>query len=336
MEKLFNNINRILTRRIVLHTFFWFSIYAMLLYFTRGDHEFFEGLFIIALVIFPLAIPVYLHFFILEKLLYRKRNIQYVLLLPVVIAVGVFVHYFVFNTFNYTNSESDSIVSVLIILIITTIIKYSRHNVSIRSKLQEAETDRAKTELQMLKSQVNPHFLFNSLNMVYAVARKNNDEETADIVVKPSELLTFMIYNSNVEYISISKEINYIQKYIDLQKIRFVSSDLKVDLYIDGDIINKPIAPMILIPFVENAFKHGVSINLPSFINININVSDKEVYFYIENSINRNKPFEGKGGLGLENLKKRLAIIYPDKHVLHINKTKHIFKVELKIFHKNA
>lgn len=201
-----------------------------------------------------------------------------------------------------------------------------------KSNLQLKE-EKLSAELDFLKAQLNPHFLFNVLNMAFSSATSSGDERTADMIEKLASLMRYMLYDSNVEKIELSKEIDYIENYINLQKMR-LSEDLpvKINFQVFGDTNRNKIAPLILIPFVENAFKYGVKLGEKSDINIELNINDDELLFTVDNVIfnTRNNLENKNSGLGLKNVKKRLTILYPDKHQLNItNSVKYIIKLKM-------
>jgi len=192
------------------------------------------------------------------------------------------------------------------------------------------ETEKLASELAFLKSQINPHFLFNTLNNVYSLAFKKSDD-TPDAIIKLSKLMRYMLYESNENQVFLSKEIEYLHNYIDLQKLRLPNT-IKIIFNVEGDIEGRLIEPMLLIPFVENAFKHGISYVDNSKISISIKLSAYELLFVIENKINNAKITEESGsGIGLSNVKRRLTLLYPNKHTITINDNNDEFKVTLKI-----
>jgi sensor histidine kinase YesM len=183
------------------------------------------------------------------------------------------------------------------------------------------ETEKKDMELQFLKSQLNPHFLFNSLNNIYSLAYQKSDK-TADAVLKLSEIMRYMIYESNDGWVSLSKEIEYLQSYIELQKLRF-KDGASVEFTLNGEIDGQMIVPLILISFVENAFKHGVANDPNDPIKINIIANKKILHFSITNrKHNHNK--DEMGGVGLSNVERRLQLLYPGRYKLNIvNSTTH-------------
>jgi two-component system LytT family sensor kinase len=183
------------------------------------------------------------------------------------------------------------------------------------------ESEKKDMELQFLKSQLNPHFLFNSLNNIYSLAYQKSDK-TADAVLKLSEIMRYMIYESNDGWVSLSKEIDYLKSFIELQKLRF-KDGASVDFSLNGEIDGQKIVPLILISFVENAFKHGVANDPNNPIKINIIANQKILHFSITNKKhNHNK--DEMGGVGLSNVERRLQLLYPDRYKLNIvNSTTH-------------
>ncbi|MDB5020155.1 MAG: hypothetical protein JWQ28_1282 [Pedobacter sp.] len=177
------------------------------------------------------------------------------------------------------------------------------------------ESEKKDMELQFLKSQLNPHFLFNSLNNIYSLAYQKSDK-TADAVLKLSEIMRYMIYESNDSWVSLSKEIEYVRSFIELQKLRF-KDGAAVELTLNGEIDNQHIVPLILISFVENAFKHGVANDPTDPIRINIIANQKILHFSITNKKNKHNKDE-VGGVGLNNVERRLQLLYPDRYKLNI------------------
>ncbi len=176
-------------------------------------------------------------------------------------------------------------------------------------------------ELAHLRSQVNPHFLFNTLNTLYAFALTEKSDKTAECIAKLANLMRFMIDDMEKESIPLKKEVSYIQDYIKLQSIRS-SVEHEISIHVDvEDTKSYPIAPMLFIPFVENAFKHGMNPNKISQLKIDIKASGDKIQFVIENSVDHRFEayYKEKGfGIGIENVKSRLEYIYPNQHNISI------------------
>jgi hypothetical protein len=189
-------------------------------------------------------------------------------------------------------------------------------------------------ELAQLRSQVNPHFLFNTLNTLYAFALKEGSEKTAECIAKLANLMRFMLDDMEKESILLQREISYIQDYVKLQSIRSaVEHEISITIDIEPE-EGYSIAPMLLIPFVENAFKHAMNPNKVSMLKIDVTGRDHKIQFVIENSIDENFKtyYKEKGfGIGIENVKSRLQYIYPNRHNISIAKTKDKFLVILSI-----
>tara|TARA_R110001592_G_scaffold336037_1_gene621184 strand:- start:1844 stop:2662 length:819 start_codon:yes stop_codon:yes gene_type:complete len=202
-----------------------------------------------------------------------------------------------------------------------------------RSLQLETGMEQSKSELSLLKSQINPHFLFNSLNTVYGLALNEESPKTAHAVQQLSEMMRFMLHENHAEKIPLQKEIDYLRNYIELQTLRISQKDhfqLEVDV---AEGCQGEITPMVLIPFVENAFKHGVSFQKPSWVKIKLTCNAEEVHLNVQNSVHKHggDPEKGKSGIGLENVRKRLGILYPEKHLFQIYETEDSFEANIKI-----
>lgn len=197
---------------------------------------------------------------------------------------------------------------------------------------QILKEEKLKAELSALKHQINPHFLFNILNGLYGLAFKNNDEVTASGIAKLSQLMRYMLYESNDNKVPLAREIEYLENYIDLQKLRLNGTTV-VNFAVNGDVIGKQVAPMLFIPFIENAFKHGISTVNPSQLNINMEVSDDVLDLSVENPIHdkSNSELDLVGGIGLNNVRKRLDLLYRDNYELEIHESQEQHRVHLRI-----
>ena len=197
---------------------------------------------------------------------------------------------------------------------------------------QEEQKERLQSELSFLRSQISPHFIFNVLNsIVYLIRSKSEMAET--VTIKLSELMRYMLYSSNEEQVHLEEELKYLRNYIDLQKIRF-EEDVDIQFSIFGQVNNQHLEPMLLIPFVENAFKHGVGMIKEPIIDIQVIIREKSFQFLVKNKISPEKP-ENKAqssGIGLRNVKRRLELLYPDSHRLLIDNSGEWFSVEMSLF----
>lgn len=209
---------------------------------------------------------------------------------------------------------------------------FTRNWLVTEKKRQTLLSEKLSAELNFLKTQINPHFLFNVLNMAYSSATQSKDERTADIIEKLSGLMRYMIYESNVPEVEIEREIEYIRNYIRLQKMR-LSDDIPVTINfnVNGNPAGLRIAPLILISFIENAFKYGVKLDKQSEIDISLNFLNGEMEFRASNQVFKgvNSMGEKNSGIGIKNTKKRLALLYPGKHTLTIENNENEFSVSL-------
>ncbi len=189
------------------------------------------------------------------------------------------------------------------------------------------------SELKLLKAQLNPHFLFNTLNNLYGLSVVKSDK-LPDLMLQLSDLLRYSLYETKEVFVSLEKEIGYLENYISLERIR-LEKKTTINFIVKGNVIEKQIAPMLLIVFVENAFKHlGNEKDKKSCVAISLEVIENTLHFKCKNSFNTIKIIEedlekGKSGIGLTNVKKRLALIYPEVHKLSIIEDEDFFNVDL-------
>ena len=198
---------------------------------------------------------------------------------------------------------------------------------------QELENQTMVSELKFLRSQINPHFLFNTLNNLYALTLKKSDK-APEIVLKLSEMMRYMLYECNESKVLISKEINYIRNYLDLERIRH-RKKVEINFELNGTVNQQKIAPLLLITFIENCFKHGIKNSITTgYVNLNIRLDGNDLFFIVENSKPSGLPnMEHKraGGIGLVNVKRRLELLYPKAHDLKIEDSPNSYKVTLHI-----
>jgi two-component system LytT family sensor kinase len=205
-----------------------------------------------------------------------------------------------------------------------------------QQQLKERENIHLQSELTFLRSQISPHFMFNILNNLVALARKKSDD-LEPAIMNLSQLMRYMLYESDDNRVFLSKEIEYLKSYINLKMLRFGSS-VKVNINTDGDVDLYTIEPMLLIPFVENAFKHGTGMIDEPVINISIAIDadTRLLHFKVDNAISPNdQSKDGSSGIGISNVKRRLAILYPGKHELNIVKEDNKFSIDLTIYLSN-
>ncbi|HTA27109.1 MAG TPA: histidine kinase [Bacteroidia bacterium] len=223
-------------------------------------------------------------------------------------------------------------VSLLNIFIWTSILvagKMIIDNVKSQRHLELVEKEKIKNELDFLKAQHNPHFLFNSLNALYFQIDKTNTD-ARETLLKLSEMLRYQLYEGSVDRIPIDKELSYLKSYIELQRLR-LNKNYVVDFNIEESVKNFEIAPMLIIPLVENSFKHVSHFtDKPNEIKITLSYNHPEFTCEIGNTTEQNEQ-KGRGGIGLKNLERRLELLYPERFEMEVEEKKNNFKVLLKI-----
>jgi len=221
----------------------------------------------------------------------------------------------------------------LLVVIIAFAYRFSRDwfaNESLRRSISEHQL---RAELEVLKSQINPHFLFNALNNLFSMALQSGDEKTAEGISKLSEMMRYVLEKAAEDKVSINEEIQYISDYNYLQQLRF-NEHVTVQFKYPEATMNFQIAPMLLVPFVENAFKYGVSSKSCTTIAIRITINEEAFVFDIENQKVETRETIPSTGVGLKNIKKRLHLVYPERHELNITEDERNYKVRLIILNK--
>ena len=200
-----------------------------------------------------------------------------------------------------------------------------------KTRVEKIEKENVVSELDSLKNQINPHFLFNGLNTLYGLSI-NDDVRTSDAIMKLSEIMRYVLYDCNTEKVDIEKEIVYINNYIEFGKLRRRSLE-DITFNIQGNIEGKKVVPLLLIPFIENAFKHGVDTHTENpYLHVGINIHQNHMVFICENSLKGGKSEVRKdSGIGLANVKRRLELLYPQKHSLEMQNGQTRYRVELKL-----
>lgn len=229
-------------------------------------------------------------------------------------------------------SLNNAVSSFALLLLIGGFIRLAHSFIRNLNEKKALENANLNAEVNFLKSQINPHFLFNTLNSIYSQAHSRSDN-TEFSILKLSELLRYVLYDSGDNKVDLSKDIQYINNYIDLQRLR-LSQKIRVNYSVTGYMQDKRIAPLLLITFIENAFKHGISYSLASCIDISIVIFEKTLTLAVVNPVLETDSFE-PGGLGLKNVRRRLELLYPG-HQLDIFCNKNLHIVNLKIELANA
>lgn len=220
---------------------------------------------------------------------------------------------------------------------LVAVVVSSLYKTAVLAEIKEKEAmklqkEKLETEMKLLKSQINPHFLFNTLNNIYALSIVKS-ESTPDILLKLSDMLRYILYECNADRVHLANELTYIKNYIDLKKLKD-SKGLNIDLNLEDGPPQYQIAPMILIPFIENAFKHSNIENLESgWIKIDLKFENNILIFKVDNTQPETSfTKDQQGGIGLKNVKRQLELLYPDKHILTITNKLKNFSISLKIW----
>ncbi len=326
------------------HLLFWMLLFGLWYYLRFQDYETpIIAVQITLLKITVLALLVYTtNYILVPRLLYKKKYIVFIVIFLLLIAMMSMLKVFLMgkildqpHLFSFSGDLKtrfyENYISDFFLVVAGAAFQLIFDYIKMQQRLTEVAKEKAETELNFLKSQINPHFLFNSLNSVYFLINKDN-AEARGALHKFSEMLRYQLYEANGEKIPVEKEITYLKDYVALQQLR-KDERYPVHFNCTADLMGFSIEPLLLLPFVENAFKH-ISHNSDNsnFVNIDLSSSNGTLFFAIENSkepgINQSKK---NGGIGLANVKRRLELLYPGKHELRIEETEKTFSVKLNL-----
>jgi two-component system, LytTR family, sensor kinase len=332
-----------ITRESIVCIILWL-IALLVLWIAGADYQFTVGW----AVIIPQAIAFYSFAFyrLIPKVNVKKHSlVRFLLWSSLIIALAFFpvAFLFLFLFVGTPDSEStafnlsafNTVFQAFITVPVTWLIYKYQQKGNEEVIVLKKELRQSTANIDFLRSQINPHFLFNALNTLYGTAIQENAERTSEGVQKLGDMMRFMLRENMQEKISLSREIDYLENYIGLQRLR---TDNNPAIQIQTNIDSRPtmfqIAPMLLIPFVENAFKHGISFREPSYIKVTLEIKDKTLYFDVHNSKherNTKDPEKDKSGIGLENVRQRLKLLYPGRHELSIRDNPKEFFIHLTI-----
>lgn len=339
-------INRIFNRSFVITLTSWIAYFLFWIFqYSIGPFSLFEVFKFTSLQMGFYILGTYINNNILvENFLYKKKFIQFVISYIFLILGIALLLFFINNTIFYTYSKylynyntnfegiSANIFLTAFAVSIPAAFKLNIDRMKSESDATKLLKDKIQEELKFLKSQINPHFLFNSINSVYNLI-DINPEEAKNTLVKFSEILRYTLYEASKDKISVAKEFEYIQAYSAIEKTRKGKS---LEVTIEENIINYfEVPPLLLLTFIENAFKHVSSYQDGNFVNISIEVSKNHLIMIVNNSkdsFNKVSNLHQSGGIGLENIKRRLELLYPDKYELTINETDLQYNIKLKLY----
>lgn len=330
------------------HFLFWITsiiLFTVVLVFTRGDFNFYNISLRIAINILMtigfLSISVYINYlWLIPRFFYKRRFGLFMVLEIANIFLFIALNYYFTYLFeggehpNFLSEIVAEFILVLIFLVVSTLIKFTRDSITLQDmelRIKEIEKQKVEAELRALKAQVNPHFFFNTLNSLYSLSLDKSDK-APELILKLSDLMRFIIYESSEELVSMEKQLEFIKNYVFLENLRNYEN-LKVVFTVKGSHTDNKVAPLLYIVFIENAFKHGAKgISDHPFIEIEFNLEwEDRVGFSIRNSKEPQADFSNQSGVGLANVRKRLELLYPHKHFLTIEDTENQYCVELLI-----
>lgn len=338
-----NGLYNFVTQKGVYHTFFWICCLVLLVLLGRGKNGLWDTFINETLNLTFYAAIVYINlYYLIPYFLKKKKIFTYLILL---IAVAIFItpiKLFIFH-FRFTNHEElqqgllaqqhyfylANIFVAFGSMLMSIIMDWMRH----QRERTVLENQNIQSELRFLKSQINPHFLFNTLNSIYALTLKKSDD-APEIVVKLSEMLRYMLYECNEKLVPLEKEVNYVKNYLALEQLRH-GGKIEIDFDLEGELNGQMIAPLLFVPFLENSFKHGASRTIKDgYVKVVMRIMDKsQIQFDVENNKPDTFPTANhelkSGGIGLTNLDRRLNILYPDHHKLTIKDSPRVYRVIL-------
>lgn len=338
--KTFNN--RIL--RVAIHVIFWFCAWFFFFFYYKRYSEVNIYTFVASVINLIVAIAtVYtFNYYLIPRLLLKNKQQKFIAFAFVAIVMFFYIQllltlFLVVRLLYAEQRLFPEMVDVMMlffnmffVVFVAIAIKFYKRWSEKDYREQTIQKEKVEAELQMLKTQINPHFLFNTLNSIYVLAMKKSDQ-TANIVMKLSDILDYILYRINTPKISIVNEIQIIENYIEIEKIRFTDR-INLTLTHSFNSTDIQIPPMLIIPFVENAFKHGVAKSMEkSWISIAIEEKDQMLHVTISNSKSQGAMRSPSGGIGLANVKKRLDLLFSDSYKLDISEKNNRYDVFLSI-----
>jgi len=327
---------------VLIHLIVWICIFCLgpIIRYVEGEAVDFSFFLDISFLLFHgyIVCLFYLNAFVLVPYVLYKRGIVFYVLatLAGVILLGWLLHLVSPPHHGHGHHRPPDMLfrfafPGLFVCAISTTYRILGDRMRSEQKIGELENEQLKTELSFLRSQVSPHFMFNVLNNIVSLARKKSDlvEPT---VIQLSSLMRYMLYESDEEKVSLDKEVEYLRSYIDLQKMRF-GDELPATFEVNIASVKNSIEPMLLIPFVENAFKHGAVSGGGAGISITLKTWEEELLFMVDNKFTPGnaEPKDKSPGIGLNNVKRRLNLLYGDQHTLEISQNHDTFTVILKL-----
>ncbi|MEL0650153.1 histidine kinase [Algibacter sp. TI.3.09] len=335
--------------QVLLHAIFWCGALLFYTYFFGFNSADFNYVLSFSLFLMPITIATtYVSIYkLIPDYFVKKRyalfglySLYTFIISAYLIVVSVFYGLIYLSNFQFNNmapiSKSLLLVGTAVYLVVIIVsafkllklnAKHSNETKKLETKILETQLKLKEQELNYLKMQIHPHFLFNTLNTLYGFALKKADE-TPDMILKLSNLLDYLLYQTDKPFVSLTEEIHHIEDYIALEKMRF-NNTLNINFKTSTVSEVLKIAPMLLLPFVENSFKHGVIKNGELSINIDLRCDENKIHLQIVNTAS--KAISSKNGIGLDNIRKRLDLLYLNQYELKIDQTDNLFTVNLNL-----
>lgn len=327
--------NKILVR-IFFHAVFWLLLLISTVNYILTEYNFIDSLIFSIIYVFTLSLIFYFNYFFLTNLIFKhKKYFLYLLLATLTIAILHTItttDYFSgwFSPDGVYNIQLESVINLILLLGVSVLLRGYEHWFDARETHIQLEKENIAKELQFLKSQINPHFLFNTLNNIYSLTYRK-DDKAPEMISKLSKLLRYMLYDCSNNRVELKKEIEMIGVYLDLEILR-LGEDRNIDFYHEGTTAEHKIAPLILINIIENAFKHSdINTNKDGWIKIELLMKDNLLNYTVENSSNQQIKENNGSGIGIENLTKQLNLNYGSSGKLDILNSSNSFKIELNI-----
>lgn len=321
-------------KKIIIHTLVWIFFFTLILtqiYVERGSFP--RGF----LVRFMLKIVTfYVNYIILVPLfLLNKKHVLYFTSAVVLLGINFLLDYYIWalpefidNNINNVPKPVHVLFTVMFIVISASIKIYETWKES-EDKEKEIVATQNLSELEALKSQLSPHFLFNSLNSIYSLTRKKSND-APEAVITLSELMRYMLYQTNDDFVLLQQELDYVQNYIKLQRLRIANNE-NVRINIRGAVSSQKIRPLLFISFIENAFKYGTDYKGNTVVKIEIVIDNDKLHFMCNNIIGENNVNKENSGIGLKNTIERLELLYPGRHALVITEENQQFTINLSL-----
>ncbi len=333
-------------KSIILHSLFWFVWLSRNLYDIVIPWGWLWSLIFVGIVFISQAPMVYLHLYVLvPKLLNKRHFVSYILLTALLI--------FSYSHWNYALMQAlpkehmpaiilrflerlrpnFDLLEGLIVVVLTYSLKYTLIAFITQNELLRLQKEKLSLELNALKAQIHPHFLFNTLNNLYSLTLKNSNK-ASEVVLKLSDIMRYVLYQSNEDKVYLSKEIEFIRNYIELQRIRY-NDRYEINFVVNGDPSKLKVAPLLFIDFIENAFKHGLEKRFnDGFVRVKFDINDDSIIFNSTNSKGQevaSDVLRESQGIGLNNVKRRLDLIYPGKFELDFKEIADVYEINLKL-----